>query len=256
MISRHLEHSKRKKNEFNHEYCFIQVPDINGTLTKSLYEHFKLLYRYTEPSGLEVDTCSCSEEVPVFENVNKIFVREKFEKLIIELNDLEYFLTQYAKLETLVIQPSINGEFKNSSKIEEIENIHLAKPGRIVSRLLSKFTGKNIDLSQVVVTESVLNEFIRKWMKSVAYHSLESLNFELSPECVLNNDLVFDQLETEKFEATKRPQWYYSDSRLFNIQILPIDFSGDNCYDVIREKDGKRASILSNSHEFIIVVWN
>lgn len=228
------------------------MPNIDGALTKSLYEHVKMLYRYTEPRGLEIYVCTLPEELPIYENVNKVYLIGES----IELNVLENFLTKYPNLDTLMIRPKIIGELSDTSKILEIGNIHLSNPGKFGASLLSKFTGRNIDSRQFVITEAELNEFVRKWMNNEAYQNLKLADFDTTLDCVLNSDLVFDQLETERFDSSKRPQSYEFEIKLFNISTPSVDFSGDDCFDVIRNIDGKRASVLCKFLEFKFLVWD
>ncbi|EFO90641.1 hypothetical protein CRE_08000 [Caenorhabditis remanei] len=234
------------------QICLIRVLKYGGTLTKSLYEHVKSIYRYTEPSGLEVHINKFTEKVPIYENVDKILVRGKS----LKLSDLDTFLSQYPNLSTLMIQPSVIGQLSDSSKILEINNIQLSNPGHFGASLLSKFTGRNIACRDLFITEAEIYLLIRKWMRSEAYHNLETIHFSAAPDYDLDTDLIIDQLETEEFDPTKRPQWYQIDYKLFNIPTSPVDFSGDNCFDVIRENDGKRASFLSFPTFFMFLVWN
>ncbi|EFP06766.1 hypothetical protein CRE_11529 [Caenorhabditis remanei] len=246
-------------NKCNHECCVINLPEIDGTLTKSLYEHVKSLYRYTEPCGLEVHMETFTKVVPIYENVNKIFVRGE---TFLDRKDVNTLLAKYPDVNNLMIEPTTNWELMNTSKSSlKIENVHISFANQFAASLLSKFTGRSISFSEAVITETELNQFIGKWIRSEAYHNLETVNLGLTPsENGLNIDLVFDQLETEAFDATKRPQWYQFSNKLFNMTFSPIDFSGDNCFDVIRESDGKRASILFDVNVSIIVftflVWS
>ncbi|KAF1768834.1 hypothetical protein GCK72_000647 [Caenorhabditis remanei] len=193
-------------NIFN-QMCLIRVLKNDGTLAKSLYEHVKSIYRYTEPCGLEVHINTFTDEVPIYENVNKILLKGKS----VKLNDLDTFLSQYPNLSTLMIQPSVIGQFSDSSKILEISNIQLSNGGHFGASLLSRFTGRNIACRNLFITEAEINLLIRKWMKSEAYHNLETIHLSVTPDYVLDTDLIIDQLETEEFDPTKRPQWYQID---------------------------------------------
>ncbi|EFO89070.1 hypothetical protein CRE_14266 [Caenorhabditis remanei] len=245
---------KTVQSTLDQEFCSIRLPKLDAKVTKALHEHVKQLFLYTVPCGIEIDNNSLTEELPVYENVNRIHVTGGS---ILELNDLDTFLSQsYPNLGTLMINCPINGEVNDSSKILEVSNIYLSKPGLVGASLLSKFTGRNIVFSHLVIAEKELNLFIRKWMNSEAYHHSEMVFFSAPPDYNLNTGLIIDELETEEFDPTKRPQWYQIDFKLFNIPSSPADFSGDNCFDVIRESDGKRASILSFSNFFMFLVWN
>ncbi|KAF1768272.1 hypothetical protein GCK72_000084 [Caenorhabditis remanei] len=190
-------------------FCFIQLSKLDAKVTKALYEHVKSLFWYTVPCGLQVDVNSLTEELPKYENVSKILVEGKS---VLELNDLDTFLSPYyPNLSTLMVNSPINGEVNDSSKILEISNIHLSKPGSVGASLLSKFTGRNIVFSHLVITEKELNLFIRKWMNSEGYQNLEMVYFSAPPDYNLNTALIIDQLETEEFDPTKRPQWYQID---------------------------------------------
>ncbi|EFO89063.1 hypothetical protein CRE_14250 [Caenorhabditis remanei] len=201
---------KAKLTRLKQEYCLISVPKLDAKVTKSLHEHVKQLFRYTAPCGIEIHTNSLTEELPIYENVSKILVKGKS---ILDLNDLDTFLSQYyPNLTTLLICSPINGEA--TSKLLEIGNVHLSYPGQCGITLLSKFNGKKINLWGAVVTEKMLNEFIRKWMKSEGYQNLEFVNIELSLESdLLNRDLITDQLEIEAFDEMKRPGRYQSEFR-------------------------------------------
>ena len=223
-------------NKFDRERCLIHLPKIGGTLTKELYEHVKSLYRYTEPCGLEVHMKTFTKEVPIYENVNKIYVRGD---TFLDRSVLNLFLSRYPKVDTLLIEPTtdwevtdisrtlmvlLNGLLRSSQSFPvnesrektfspdspfKIENVHLSYTGRIGARFLSKFTGRNISFSDAIITEAELNQFIGKWMRNEAYHNLETANLRMPPpDNGLNIDLIFNQLETEAFDATKRPQWY------------------------------------------------
>ncbi|KAF1768271.1 hypothetical protein GCK72_000083 [Caenorhabditis remanei] len=243
---------KTKLTRLKQEYCLISVPKLDAKVTKSLHEHVKQLFRYTVPCGIEIHMNSLTEELPIYENVSKILVKGKS---ILDLNDLDTFMSQYyPNLTTLLICSPINEEA--TSKLLEIGRVHLSYSGKCGITFLSKFNGKKINLWGAVVTEKMLNEFIRKWMKSDGYQNLEFVNIKLSPECVLNRDHVIDQLEIEEFDEMKRPGWYQSEFRLFMMKTNRFDFSGNDCFDVIRESDGKRASVLSTPSSFTFLVWN
>ncbi|KAF1768716.1 hypothetical protein GCK72_000529 [Caenorhabditis remanei] len=194
------------RNKLN-QICLIRVLKSDRALTRSLYEHVKSLFRYTKPCGLEVHINTFTDKVPIYEKVDKILLTGKS----LKLNDLDSFLSQYPNLSTLMIQPSVIGQLCDSSKILEISNIQLSNPGHFGASLLSKFTGRNIDCRDLFITEAEINLLIRKWMKSEAYHNLETIHFSVTPDYDLDTDLIIDQLETEEFDPTKRPQWYQID---------------------------------------------
>ncbi|EFO89062.1 hypothetical protein CRE_14249 [Caenorhabditis remanei] len=193
---------KTKLTTLKQEYCLISVPKLDAKVTKSLHEHVKQLFRHTYLCGIEIDTNSLTEELPIYENVSKILVKGKS---VLDLNNLDTFLSQYyPNLTTLLICSPINGEA--TSKLLEIGRVNLSYSGQCGITFLSKFNGKKINLWRAVVTERMLNEFIRKWMKSEGYLNLEFVNIELSLESdLLNRDLIIDQLEIEEFDEMKRP---------------------------------------------------
>ncbi|EFP09804.1 hypothetical protein CRE_21409 [Caenorhabditis remanei] len=243
---------KTKLTKLKQEYCLISVPKLDAKVTKALHEHVKQLYRYTYLCGIEIGTNSLTEELPIYENVSKILVKGKS---ALELNDLDTFLSQYyLNLTTLLICSPINGEA--TSKLLEVGRVHLSYSDQCGISFLSKFNGQQINLFGAVLTEKELNEFIRKWMKSEGYLNLEFVTIYLSRESVLNRDLIIDQLEIESFDEKKRPGWYQSDIPLFMMKTNRLDFSRDDCFDVIRESDGKRASVLPTPSSFTFLVWN
>ncbi|KAF1768918.1 hypothetical protein GCK72_000731 [Caenorhabditis remanei] len=198
---------KTIKSKCNHECCLVHLPETDGTLTNALYEHVKSLYRYTEPCGLEVHVKTFTKVVPIYENVNRIYVRGE---TFLDRKDMDTLLAKYPNVTNLMIEPTTNWELMDTSKSSlKIENVHMSYTGRFGASFLSKFTGRNISFSEAVFTEAELNQFIGRWMRSEAYHNLETANLGLTPpDNGLNTDLVFDQLETEAFDPTKRPQWY------------------------------------------------
>lgn len=189
-----------------------------------------------------------------FKNVNKV----KLIGEIMELKDLETLLVQYPNLEVLMIKPLINGELENSSKVVQVSNVHLWNGRQFGLSLLTKFTGRNISLYETVLVEEELNEIIRKWIKSEAFLNLETVFavMESQRKTGVDTDVVFHGLPVEVFNPTNRQEHFQLDGKVFGHSIRPFRFSGDGCYDVIRERDGKRASIFARYVVFNFVVWN
>ncbi|EFP07624.1 hypothetical protein CRE_26283 [Caenorhabditis remanei] len=188
----------------NDDKCFfIKVDHISETLGRKWNDHFNSLFRLTAPSCLKIDVSAFSKRTPKFENVNEIHLTSYG---TLESEQLDSFLNQYSNLDFLKIEPSVNGDLINTSKILEVENIHLEHAEEFGMNLLKKFSGRNISLVDVFLVETELNEIIRKWIKGEAFQNLEAVEaMDFCFEGDLRADVIFDQVPIEEFDPTKRP---------------------------------------------------
>ncbi|KAF1768261.1 hypothetical protein GCK72_000073 [Caenorhabditis remanei] len=143
----------------------------------------------------------------------------------------------------LWIAPLIHGDSSDEVGFFTAQKLHLRNAGTFGIEVLKKFTGRCIDLINLLAFETEFNEFIRKWMKGEICQNLETVNAQLVLHNNLNITDIVDNLETERFDATKRPDSFKFDIEMHHMYYPPIGFFGNDCYDVIRESDGKRASV-------------
>ncbi|EFO86376.1 hypothetical protein CRE_01532 [Caenorhabditis remanei] len=237
----------------NMEYCLVKVFQIDETFLAGFSLYFKTLFRLKESTKLRMEFIKSSVRTPMFGNVNEVSLSGE----TLTVDDLDSFLTLYPNLDVLRIKQSIDGELNETSRILAVKNVWLSDPGPFGMNLLTKFTGQNIGLCKVDLVESVeadLNEIIRKWMNNEGYQNLVSVFAEMDfhSEKFIQTDKVFDQLLIEWFDPIQRPKYT---TRVFG-GTLDIGFYGNNCYDVIRKSDGKKASIRADFRYFRMMVWN
>ncbi|KAF1764954.1 hypothetical protein GCK72_004905 [Caenorhabditis remanei] len=242
-----------KGNSSNREYCLVKVTQIDERFLAAFNLYLKTLFRLKESTKLRMEFIKSSVRTPMFGNVNEVSLSGES----LTMDDLDSFLTLYSNLDVLKIQQSVNGELNERSRILAVKNVLLSDPGPFGMNLLTKFTGQNICLCKVDLVESVesdLNELIRKWMNGEGYQNLVSIFVEMNflSGRFIQTDQVFNQLPVEWFDTTHRPKYT---TRVFG-GTLDIGFYGDNCYDVVRKNDGKKASIRADFFYFRMVVWN
>ena len=176
---------------------------ISETLRRKWNDHFNSLFRLTAPSCLKIDVSAFSKRTAKFENVNEINLTGYG---TLESERLDSFLNQYSNLDFLKIEPSVNGDLINTSKILEVENIHLEHAEEFGMNLLKQFGGRNISLVDVFLVETELNEIIRKWIKGEAFQNLEAVEaMDFCFEGDLRADVILDQVPIVQFDSTKRP---------------------------------------------------
>ncbi|KAF1767266.1 hypothetical protein GCK72_007225 [Caenorhabditis remanei] len=147
------------------------------------------------------------EKMPIYENVDKIFLTGDSESA--EAKDFESFITRYPNLNSLRIQPEIIGEL---SEMIDAQKVRLSNAGKFGTSLLEKFDGRHLLFSKWIVEEKQLNEFIKKWMKGEGYQSLETIEAYLILNRNIRIDNVVNELETERFDRTKRPEHFNMDN--------------------------------------------
>ncbi|EFO89068.1 hypothetical protein CRE_14270 [Caenorhabditis remanei] len=229
---------------------FIVKKDMNA-FSAALHEYLNLIFKQTESKYLIASADIPVQELPIIKNIKSSLL---FGKTPLELKELDAFLKLYPNHDSLFIGPKIIGQLTDESEILKLKNIQISP--QFGWNLLEVFTGRNIRLSEAeVITEAKITEIIRKWMASEKLQNLESLEFRFYMQNILPENVV-ESLETERFNPAVRPQVYHYDPKLVYIMPEDINLSGDNCYDVIRESDGKRATLYFDSQSFKLLVWN
>ncbi|EFP03365.1 hypothetical protein CRE_09578 [Caenorhabditis remanei] len=245
---------RSQESQTNEQLCLIKVECIDETLMKGLYDHFKSLFCESKSNSLWMETSMLFsiEKLPIYENVDKIFLTGESESA--DAKDFESFITRYPNLDSLRIQPEIIGEL---DVVIDAQKVRLTNAGKFGTSLLEKFDGRHLLFSKWIVEEKQLNEFIKKWMKGEGYHNLETIQATLILNWNIRMDDVVNELETERFDRTKRPEHFNIDNEtLFGFYSPPVSFAGNDTYDVIRESDGKRASVRASTNSFWFAVWN
>ncbi|KAF1764955.1 hypothetical protein GCK72_004906 [Caenorhabditis remanei] len=240
-------------NSSNAEYCLLKVTQIDETFLVGFSLYFNTLFRLKESTKLKLEFIKSAVRTPMFENVNEVSLSGE----TLTMDDLDSFLTLYPNLDVLKIKQSIDGELNETSRILVVKNVCLSNAGPFGMNLLTKFTGQNIYLNKVDLVEADLNEIIRKWINSEGYQNLVSVHatMDYPSRRRIQTDQVFNQLPIERFNPTERPEHVRYTTRVFRF-TLDIGFHGDNCYDVIRKSDGKKASIRADFRFFRMVIWN
>ena len=172
-----------------------------------LYDHFNALFRQSQTNYLQLEVTRLSQRLPIFENVKIITVTGES----VESNVLNPFLSQYPNMDMLWIAPLIHGDSNDESGFFTTQKLHLKNAGTFGIEVLKKFTGRCIDLINLSAFETEFNEFIRKWMKGEICQNLETVNAQLVLHNNLNITDIVDNLETELFDATKRPDSFKFD---------------------------------------------
>ncbi|EFP11415.1 hypothetical protein CRE_09695 [Caenorhabditis remanei] len=246
---------RAKYSNYEGHYCQLEVLQIDKTMTKALHDHVKSIFKPTQSFDLQMAASKISDDLPIFENVKDIFIPGATSVLEVEV--LERFLEKYPKLHSLNLQPIINGLLTDTSKIFENERVYSRNPGQIGKNLLLNFSGKSLELSNVIISETDIVDIIRKWVTNEGYQDLETLILRMA-SAIINTNRVFDALpETEMFNPAIRSPNFYYDNKIIHTASFNIELDANSvCRDVIRPIDGKRASIRIECHQLAFVVWN
>ncbi|KAF1766759.1 hypothetical protein GCK72_006717 [Caenorhabditis remanei] len=162
----------------------------------------------------------------------------------------------YPNQNSVLIGPEIIGGLKDDSEILKLKRVHIYNIGQQLGmKFLSMFTGQHILLTLHIVSNAEITKIIMKWISNESMQSLHTLGFFI-PDSLITPDEVVESLKTERFNSAIRPRIYHLDTKIYQDKPRKIDLSGDNCYDIIREVDGKRATLHFDDKYFKILVWN
>ncbi|EFP10680.1 hypothetical protein CRE_01179 [Caenorhabditis remanei] len=244
---------KSEEQRSGRAYCLMNHLGDSGRILKAIQEQIQVIFRSTEPYSLKLHVSELNENLPVFENIKDILVSGK--KL--ESDVLERLLGTYPGLNSLDVNPLINGNVLETSHIFQIDRICFSDCGSYGLEVLRRFTGSHIVLIDAPIRENDVVDIIRKWIANEAYQNIETLMIYLKTHVEINPQLVMDSFPTERYNPAVRPPIFHYDSKIIDRYPDEMDFSEDDfCRDVIRGIDGKRASIGCLTEAIFFVVWN
>ncbi|EGT58611.1 hypothetical protein CAEBREN_16656 [Caenorhabditis brenneri] len=213
-----------------------------------IVDHVSGILRHCPPIECQINVDNLPSYIPDLGEVELNI----FEGKSVDADFLSSYFSNPFVQKTAWIQPRITGTFQNDSKFFEIQNIICAHSGNITSSLLDRFTGRNLNLTNAVISSNEVVAALRKWTTGESLENLKTIY--LHRETGLFNLADFlNQLEFKPWDPETRPKMYtyigFIDYR------GPVDCNCEHYLDIVRETDKKIGSIQISDQYIYFVVW-
>ncbi|EGT54297.1 hypothetical protein CAEBREN_24486 [Caenorhabditis brenneri] len=224
-------------------------------LVSSLQTHIEPFFQPDFDSLLEILMDEDLGPLPEVQNIKGTWI----DGLEVETTFLENLYEKYPNQECSLIRPEIYGELSVNSKIFQIDHLLIKQPGNHARMILENFTGTCLYFDDALIDENDLKVFMRKWISNTAYHNLQVLS--VNPlEYWSNEQSILEGIPKKEWDETTRPTRYEYQSKVLD-WVGPADpiylrNAIRNAWELVRDTDGKVASVYTLPGSFVFCVWS
>ncbi|PIC22547.1 hypothetical protein B9Z55_016563 [Caenorhabditis nigoni] len=209
---------------------------------KETQDYINSIFHYSGTHNLDI-SMECEGPLPNIKNVKYLTIMDD----AVDTQILTNVLEKYPDIRTLAVFSEIIGDIPNDSPLFQVQSLSV-KP-RCGPHFFHNFTGRNLWLICVTLTEQDIIQFLHKWIANEAYHNLETAIIRAEPTFRINQNLIRESIEFEEYdseEPEKRPKSYISVDAPFFYYPSPrareaYPLRNDEYVEIKRNTDGKRA---------------
>ncbi|EGT35473.1 hypothetical protein CAEBREN_19891 [Caenorhabditis brenneri] len=177
----------------------------------------------------------------------------------VETTFLEDLYEKYPNQECSLIRPPIYGKLSVNSKMFQVDHLLIKQPENHGLMILENFTGTCLFFDDALIDENDLKVFMRKWISNTAYHNL--LVLSVNPlEFWSNEQAILEGIPSKRWDETTRPTCYKYQSKVLDwvgaADPIYLPFTFRSTSELVRDTDGKVASVFTLPGSFVFCVWS
>ena len=153
----------------------------------------------------------CPNYIPRLENIKNTTLYFGIEEAAAQL--LDGYLTLSPSQEYIAVFSSGGFEYERSLKLAQTNVLDIVISGSRAGGLLKNFTGRQLFISDGIVTDDDVIQFLDSWMSNQTHQNLEYLKINRVRGTDLNPEKIMRNIDMKRFDPNQKMPVYQCDKR-------------------------------------------
>ncbi|EFO90762.1 hypothetical protein CRE_08241 [Caenorhabditis remanei] len=192
----------------NHPFFILCNQQDGEQMLQTIHNYFRQFFG----SSIEYHLKNrCSNYIPRLENIKNTTLYFGIEEAAAQL--LDGYLTLSPSQEYIAVFSSGGFEYERNLKLAQTNVLDIVISGSRAGGLLKNFTGRQLFISDGIVTDDDVIQFLDNWMSNQTHQNLEYLKINRGRGTDLNPEKIMRNIDMKRFDLNQKVPVYRYDRR-------------------------------------------